>query len=135
MDRSIPFYRDVLGFKFIHDVERRDLPSYDTLMAHKNIVVRIAAFEIPGTMLTLELMQFLNPKPAARPQDFRYVGTSHVAYLVDDLDAEYKRIRSLGGEFVSPVTEIHREGKYIGKAVFLKDPDGILIEPMELANK
>lgn len=133
LDRSISFYRDVLGFKFVHEVERRDLPAYDVLMGHKNIVVRVAAFELPGVKLTIELMQFIHPKPIARAQDFSYVATSHVAYLVDDLDAEYRRLKALGCDSLSAPTEIHRDGRYVGKAVFLKDPDGILIEPMELA--
>jgi hypothetical protein len=56
-----------------------------------------------------------------------------VAYLVDNLETEYQRMNALGCDSLSAPTEIHRDGKYIGKAVFLKDPDGILIEPMELA--
>jgi len=133
LDRSIPFYRDVLGFKFIHDVERSDLPSYDQILGHRDVKVRIAAFALPGTDATLELMQFRNPPPKMRDQDFVYVATSHVAYAVDDLDAEYLRIEQAGGRFISAPAEIHRQGKYIGKAVFLFDPDGILIEPMQLA--
>ena len=135
IDRSVAFYRDVLNFKLIHVVERRNLPSYDTILGYPNVEVRIAAFELPGSKITLELMQFRNPRPLARDQDFRYVATSHIAYLVDDIDAEYQRIKTLGGRFVSEVAEIHREGKYIGKAVFLLDPDGILIEPMQLAHR
>jgi len=133
LDRSIPFYRDLLGFKFLHDVERSDLPAYDQILGHTDVRVRIAAFELPGGGVTLELMQFHNPRPKVRDQDFVYVATSHVAYLVDDLDAEYLRIQSAGGQLISPPAEIHRQGKYIGKAVFLFDPDRILIEPMQLA--
>jgi catechol 2,3-dioxygenase-like lactoylglutathione lyase family enzyme len=133
LDRSIPFYRDVLGFRFIHDVERENLPSYDQILGHADVKLRIAAFALPGeTDITLELMQFRNPAPTVRPQDFTYVATPHVAYVVDDIDAEYVRIRAAGATFVSPPAEIRRDGKYIGKAVFLRDPDGILIEPMEL---
>ena len=134
IERSVAFYRDVMGFKLLHVVHRKNLPSYDVILGHKSVEVRIAAFELPATNLTLELMQFLNPKPVSRPQDFLYVATSHFAYLVDDIEAEYRRIKSAGGDFVSAPAEIHRDGRYVGKAVFLKDPDGILIEPMELAN-
>lgn len=133
IERSVAFYRDVMGFTLLHVVHRKHLPSYDAILGHKDIELRIAAFEIPRTNLTLELMQFIRPKPVARPQDFLYIATSHVAYRVDDIEAEYRRIKSAGGDFVSAPAEIHRDGKYIGKAVFLKDPDGILIEPMELA--
>src|SRR5206468_109599 len=83
--------------KLIHVVLRKNLPAYDTILGHTGVEVRIAAFEIPGANLTLELMQFLHPKPAARPQDFLYVATSHVAYLVDDIETEYRRIRAAGG--------------------------------------
>lgn len=133
VDRSVRFYRDVMGFKLIHVVHRKDIPAYDVILGHINVEVQIAAFEIPCTNLTLELMQFIHPKPVVRPQDFVYVATSHLVYLVDDIEEEYRRMKAAGGDSVSPPTEIHRDGKYVGKAVFLKDPDGILIEPMQLA--
>jgi len=133
LDRSIPFYRDLLGFKLNHVVEREDLPSYDALLGYSNIRLRIASFALPASDITLELMQFRHPRPATRGQDLLFVGTPHLAYLVDDLNAEFIRLRSLGGRFLSGVTEIHREGRYVGKAVFLLDPDDILIEPMEVS--
>jgi len=133
LDRSIPFYRDVLQFRFLHDVERANLSSYDTILGYTGIRVRIAAFELPGTHVILELMQFRNPLPRAREQEFVYVATSHLAYVVDDIEREYDRIKSGGGRFLSSVSKIHRDGRYIGKAVFFFDPDGILFEPMQLA--
>lgn len=133
LDRSIPFYRDVLGFEFLHEVDRENIPSYDQILGYNDVKLRIAAFSLPNSDVTLELMQFRHPKAALREQDFLYVATSHVAYQVDDIQAEFRRIKQAGGHFVSPVAKIRREGKYIGMAVFLLDPDHILIEPIQLA--
>ena len=134
LDRTIAFYKDVLGFRLIHDVERENIPAYDIILGHPDVRLRVASFALPHSEVTLEFMQFRHPAPRVRAQDFVYVATSHVAYRVSDLEKEYRQIAARGGEFVSEVAEIHRDGKYIGKAVFLRDPDGILLEPMELAD-
>ena len=39
LDRSIPFYRDVLGLELVRVSERRNLPSYDQIIGHDNIVL------------------------------------------------------------------------------------------------
>jgi catechol 2,3-dioxygenase-like lactoylglutathione lyase family enzyme len=57
-----------------------------------------------------------------------YVGASHVCFVVDDLDAEHKRLAAAGVRFNSPPVEIVRDGKLVGRALYMFDPDGITVE-------
>lgn len=57
-----------------------------------------------------------------------YVGASHICFLVDDIEAEYKRLAAGGVRFNSPPVDIVRDGKPVGRALYLFDPDGITVE-------
>jgi lactoylglutathione lyase len=54
----------------------------------------------------------------------------HVAFAVDDLDAEHARFASEG---LSPanIKEFHREGALMAKFFFVQDPDGYKIEVLQ----
>jgi len=72
-----------------------------------------------------------NPKAQALPEyrksvqtDIRVVGAKHVCLETDDIDALKKKLRESGVEFA---TEIDTAG-FGGRYVFIKDPNGILIE-------
>ena len=68
------------------------------------------------------------PPGKVREMQNYYVGASHVCFLVDDLEAEYKRLCAAGVRFTSPPVDIVREGKLLGCTLYLIDPDGITVE-------
>ena len=57
-------------------------------------------------------------------------GYGHIAFAVDDVDAEYKRFFDAG---LSPtdVKELHRDGALMAKFFFVQDPDGYKIEVLQ----
>jgi lactoylglutathione lyase len=57
-------------------------------------------------------------------------GYGHVAFAVDDLDAEHARFTS-AGLTPNPVKEFHREGALLAKFFFVADPDGYRIEVLQ----
>jgi lactoylglutathione lyase len=60
-------------------------------------------------------------------------GTVHFSLFVDDIEEMYARMTARGVEFVSAVqtsTAGHLEG---GRVVYLKDPDGIRVELVQVA--
>jgi glyoxylase I family protein len=113
MDRSVHFYRDVIGMK---EIQR-------TLTASGMTVVFVDA---GGGMLEL----FMPPYPVSTPAPEtprESAGFRHICLIVDNLDAEYERLSALGVEF----TELPRDArvsKLAGRLAFCKDPDGISIE-------
>jgi catechol 2,3-dioxygenase-like lactoylglutathione lyase family enzyme len=58
---------------------------------------------------------------------------ARLAMQVDDIEADYARMREQGVEFVSEPVPILLGATAI-KIVFFRDPDGTLLELVELAN-
>jgi catechol 2,3-dioxygenase-like lactoylglutathione lyase family enzyme len=61
------------------------------------------------------------------------IGLERLAMQVDDIEGEYTRMRERGVEFVSEPVPI-RLGATMIKIVFFRDPDGTLLELIELAS-
>jgi lactoylglutathione lyase len=57
-------------------------------------------------------------------------GYGHIAFAVDDLDAEHARFVELGLT-PNPVKEFFREGSLLAKFFFVTDPDGYKIEVLQ----
>lgn len=57
-------------------------------------------------------------------------GYGHIAFVVDDLDAEHARFEHLGLS-PKPVKEMGFEGKPLAKFFFVDDPDGYKIEMLQ----
>lgn len=57
-------------------------------------------------------------------------GYGHIAFAVDDLDAEYERFKSEG---LNPrdIKEFHRDGALMARFFFVEDPDGYKIEVLQ----
>jgi lactoylglutathione lyase len=57
-------------------------------------------------------------------------GYGHVAFAVDDLDAEHARFRAQGLE-PAAIKEFHRDGGLMARFFFVQDPDGYKIEVLQ----
>jgi len=57
-------------------------------------------------------------------------GYGHVAFVVDDLDAEHARLAA-AGLAPGPVKDFRREGALLARFFFLADPDGYRIEVLQ----
>ncbi len=128
LDRSVAFYRDLLGMELVRISERRDLPSYDTILGYDQVHLNIAILRHPVNEFILELVQYVHPVVEARPQENRYLGASHVAFEVDDVDAMYTQLIEAGFGSINPPTDVDRDGVVVARAMYALDPDGISIE-------
>ena len=54
----------------------------------------------------------------------------HIAFAVDDLDAEHARFRDAGFE-PRDIKEFHRDGALMARFFFVRDPDGYQIEILQ----
>ena len=57
-------------------------------------------------------------------------GYGHVAFAVDDLDAEHARFEAAGFK-PNPIKEFHRDGGLMARFFFVQDPDGYKIEVLQ----
>ena len=47
LDRSVSFYRDLLGMELVRISERKDIPSYDTILGYDQVHLMIAILRHP----------------------------------------------------------------------------------------
>jgi lactoylglutathione lyase len=132
VQRSIRFYEQHLGFKPVLRVSRSEPYVQKVVGYHPDVTLEIAELEIPGTEVRLEIIEYRGVDGTPVDPATANPGTAHFSLFVDDLDAMYERMTARGVQFVSEVqtsTAGHLKG---GKVVYLKDPDGIRIELVQL---
>jgi catechol 2,3-dioxygenase-like lactoylglutathione lyase family enzyme len=76
----------------------------------------------------LELVEYVNPRFEALTIERARPGTAHLAFVVADLNVEYKGLTSQGVIFVSPPNLIESGVNKGGATCYLVDPDGITLE-------
>lgn len=128
VERSVRFYRDVLGLKLVRISDRVNIPSYDTLLGYRDVRLRIAVLTHPVDEFVLELVQYVNPPGRPREMENYFLGASHVAYEVDDVDALHAKLQAAGHRAINPPTDVIRDGRCVARAMYALDPDGISIE-------
>ena len=127
MDRSLRFYRDLLGFELIYDAERSG-SDYDQIMDLKDCRLRVVMLQDPSEQSMLGLLQFYHPPMQAHQGTVTMQGFCTLALEVDDIDADFGRLTQAGVKALSPVVDLIRGGKLVARGVYILDPDGLQIE-------
>ena len=124
LERSLRFYRDLLGFRFEHELAVEGEPS-DTLLRLRD--VKLHATYLVRDGVRIELLRFASPvAPPPRTRTMHEHGLTHLSFRVANLDATLGALRA-AGERVLEETVI-RFPEFQSAACFVIDPDGQLIE-------
>ena len=127
LDRSIQFYSALLGQSpFYRATEERDYLG--RVVGYSGCKVKLAFFHLPQTGAFLELLEYVAPRGVDVSLETCNPGIAHLCFVVDDLDQEFERIATIGGVFRHERPVQRADG---GRAVYLRDPDGITIELQE----
>jgi len=130
LERSLEFWRDVLGFELSHRAHQKgELAEQITGVAGAEIL--IAVVKAPGHKI--ELLEYRAPidRKHFRPRPCD-VGSVHIALIVDNLDAVLARIASSGWKAAGKPQTL-TAGPNAGKRViYVRDPDGTTIEFMQM---
>ena len=130
IDRSIAFYRD-FGLELVSDREV-DGDYVERITGVPGAHIRIS--HLSGFGHNLELLEYKQPRGADRARGLQDVGSAHLCFLTDDLDAECDRLRARGVPFRSPEPITTTSGPNRGgKGVYVEDPDGNAVEIVQLA--
>jgi catechol 2,3-dioxygenase-like lactoylglutathione lyase family enzyme len=128
LDRSVAFYRDLLGCEVIAAQEKEG-GYLAAIVGYPAAHVRMAHLRVPGGEHVLELFQYIAPPGEKADVEPRNVGASHLCFIVDDLPTVYRRLSESGvTSFVSPPVEVDTGINHGGFALYLRDPDGITVE-------
>lgn len=110
--RSLAFYKTAFGLEI---ADRLDFPDF-TLVYLSNSET---AYELELTI----------NKGRTEPYNLGD-GYGHVAFVLDNLDAEHQRFEAQG---LKPrnIVEFNKDGKLIARFFFVEDPDGYKIEVLQ----
>lgn len=110
--KSKKFYTEVLGFKIIQEVYRKERDSYKLDLALQNYYC-------------IELFSF--PNPPKRPSRPESTGLRHLAFVVNNIEEEREKLVQLG----ITVEQIRVDEFTQKKFTFFEDPDALPIELYE----
>lgn len=130
LDRSLAFYRDLLGLELVFEWNP-DAPYIGELVGYPQVDLHSAILRVPGSDWFLELLEYRNVDRHNIDTSTANPGTAHVAFLVDDLEYVYEKLTSLGVDSVSPPVTPTIGPNRGGRAVYMVDPDGIRVELIE----
>ena len=126
MERSIRFYCDLLGLRLETD-KILEGPFISTVLGYPECRARWVTLDAGDDVARIELLQLLEPRATGAAPPLARVGASHVGLIVDDIQADFERLRGQGVRFKSPPQE--SGGLW---AVHFYDPDGISLELIQL---
>ena len=127
MERSVAFYRDLLGLEPVIDFteEGEYIDGISDLKDVRLRMVKLVAEE--GGMV--ELLEYLShPGQRAAGNRLCEIGPTHVSFTVGDVDMVYRDWSARGVRFNSP-PQVSPDGK--AKVAFCRDPDGTFLEIVE----
>jgi len=131
LERSLEFWQNVLGFEFSHRAHQTpEMASEITGVAGAEI--KLAVVKAPGGQ-KIELLEYLAPADRKKHVDLRPcdVGSVHVAFTVDNLDAVLEKIVASGWKAAGKPQTL-TTGPNAGKrVVYVRDADGTTIEFMQ----
>lgn len=129
LERSLPFYRDLLGFRPMSHVNVQGAEA-DRLLRLEGVDQRTVFLERDG--LRLALFAYRSPAPTGDggPRPMNQLGMAALMMRVDDLDASLVAFRAAGVRILEETYTAHPG--FRSKLVFLCDPDGTLIELVEM---
>lgn len=128
MERSVAFYRDMLGMKVMWDSLQQGLQFKGTVADN---VTNCPGTEQRLVMITvgncrIELVQYT---PTGKPlvdNKASDTGSAHVCFKTDNIQELYEKLKANG-------IRLHCEPQDLGfaQAMYFRDPDGIILEAVQ----
>ena len=129
IERSLSFYRDLLGFEQISRFGWEEgSEGADLITGLTNSSCSAAMLKLNNAFV--ELFEFSTPSPGEgdpnRPVSDH--GITHLCVAVSDIDAEYERLKAAGMRFHCPPQRMGGSTR----ATYGRDPDGNVVELLEI---
>ncbi len=127
LERGLYFYGDLLGLKVVKRMDETG-DYIEKISGLKNIKVTTVKMTTREGSLVELLYYHSHPREVASRKNICEIGISHVAFTVENLEAEYQRLSKAGIQFNSS-PQVSPDG--YAKVTFCRDPEGNLIELVE----
>lgn len=135
LDRTVDFYRDVVGFT-LRSRFRNTTPGLGRGLFGSEwdengpeAWLELAEMELHGNRV--EFIQYVNPETKPISRDPARAGSAHLAIRVQDVEKERARLQRAGVQFHSSTCYIEESDRSFWKWCQFLDPDGIPVELVE----
>ena len=127
LDGALKFWRDVMGFRVVRQMDESGL-FIDRLLGLEDVRVTTSKLAGPDDML-VELLHFHShgDEPRWRGTPFS-TGLTHLAFTVTDLDRLAVELIEAGATFIAP-PQLSPDG--LVKVAYVSGPEGLLLELVE----
>ncbi|HWL26721.1 MAG TPA: VOC family protein [Ureibacillus sp.] len=132
IEKSIAFYRDILGLTLIHEqIQHNEYTA--KLVDYPNAHLKVAMFGITNKQMgasghVLELVEYVHPEGEYVPVGTAHTRSAHFAFEVDDIFTLVQKLKDAGIKFKSDVVNILEGRNKGGYTVYFYDPDNITLE-------
>lgn len=134
LDRSIAFYRDILGLNFLGEILMEGEET-ELLFQRKGCRARVAYLNGSDElhMPPVELIQFLDMNIQNTTSDLFSTSISELCFYTKDIDEIYNHLLAHDVECLSAPQTFDFTASGFGKsrAFYFKDKDGIILEIMQ----
>jgi catechol 2,3-dioxygenase-like lactoylglutathione lyase family enzyme len=129
LDKSLEFYRDILGMKVLAD-RMQDTTTGGLPHVHKHSrktrrQVRLAYGE--GAIPSLTMTCHPGEEPDGEPIKLDQIGISHISFTVKDVKALAEELIAKGVPLAGPMDGFTNPRGEVS-SIFVYDPDGILVQ-------
>jgi lactoylglutathione lyase len=125
LERSKRFYCELLGFTLEREITPPDETSAQLMSLTPPLGMTAAYLVRDGLVLELLHYSASGQTQPFQPRAMNEPGLTHVSLSVDDIDDACARVAEYGGQVI--------DSSNIGAAVFIRDPDGQLVELLPMA--
>ena len=115
-----------LGFKEVIS-SRLSGERFTIITGLPDVDAEFVGLSLPGSPTNIELIRYSSPVGGRDPALSKpnQLGFRHIAFAVEDIEAEVERLKAEGVEFQSSIQVWEKTGK---KLVYFYGPDGIILE-------
>lgn len=131
LERSLGFYRDVLGLELVW--QRSTEEKYvQTIVGVPGAELHQAMLRIPGTDHHIELIDYRKVDRQTVPAGPPHVGTAHLCLIVNNLRDLHRRLAGMGVPSMSEPVVVPVGPNKGRTAVYMIDPDGFRVELLQI---
>ena len=136
IERALGFWGEALGGTIVVRQEQHG-GYFGAIIGESDAHVKMAQLELRPGGHRVELFEFAGNHTRDRYTRPVEVGFAHICIATDDVEAVMSRLEAAGGSRVSDAVEIDDGVNAGGRAVYVRDPDGHVVEvfqpPLQVA--
>lgn len=133
LDRSLAFYRDILGLELVSRSDNWGGAFLGEVcgLADTDLRINVALLRLGPAGKIFELIEVLQPEGLPDDASSRGSGIARIGFEVDDIQGVVDALKGKGVTFLSDIVtvQVDETAHYSdGKAIKFLDPDGIVLE-------